>query len=119
MYKAINTKFNNIRVYTGHYSAGIVSQYSVVHQPDDLPAAAGGESVPVYSQVEDGQEYDYATQPPLDGNSCPAEYEVVMDTNSGEKTSTYYSVPSKPVIVANPSYEKNYEIIQDTDHDEQ
>ena len=102
------------------YSGGIVSQYSVVNQPDlDSPVVASGDNVPVYNKVEDNREYDYPTRPSLDSDGRPAEYEVVVDTISTEKTDAYYTVPitSTPtiVVVANPSYEKNHEIVDDTE----
>ena len=90
----------------------------MVDQPNhDSPVAAIEDGVPVYSKIEDGRQYEDLTQPPMDGNSRPLEYEVVVDANLVEKTDAYYSVPitSTPPMVPNPSYEKSHEILHDTD----
>ena len=95
---------------TYHNSTGISSQYSVVGPPNS-PTVSGEDDVQVFtenSKVGNNRQsvqYDYLTQPPVDGYTPTAEYEVIVDTkqNSTEDNDTY-SVPKAPVLTANPAY---------------
>ena len=81
----------------------------------DSPTVSGGDDVPVYSKVADNREYDYLTQPPLDGNSRTPDYEVIPDTNSAEQNTPYYSVPKAPAVAVNPSYATSDPVVNNTD----